>query len=452
VTRDESLEATALVHYAAVVVASLAVARGAHAALAQLVPGLKPPVDAGDYWHLLLAFLPIWVFIAERLGIHRIPVLTGPPTERARRILLTQAGGLAAAALILVAAQTALNRSLIALFFGISTALLLAASAAERRWVAHRRGASRVLVVGEAPPPIAAVEQARGRRVVWEAEPDLGSVEARLIAEPIDELLVARGTAPEKTRALVEMAGALGVTALVPLAEADAVADAGLPLPPPRVEGIGASQFLVYARSGPSAAAVLVKTLCDRALAAALLIVLAPAMAVIALAVAVRLGRPVLFLQRRAGFHGRPFWMLKFRTMRVGAEAELPGLRARNEMDGPVFKMTNDPRATPFGRFLRRSSLDELPQLLNVLAGQMSLVGPRPLSLAEADALSGPHRRRLTMRPGLTCLWQVSGRNDLSFREWMALDLSYVDRWSLGLDLAILLRTIPAVLSGRGAR
>ncbi|HXU64339.1 MAG TPA: sugar transferase, partial [Polyangia bacterium] len=439
-TRDESLEATALVHHAAVVVLSLAVARGAHAALAQVVPALKPPVDTRDYWHLLLAFLPIWVFIAERLGIHRIPVLTGPPTERARRVLLTQAGGLAAAALILVAAQTAFNRSLIALFFGVSTALLLATSAAERRWVAHRRGASRVLVVGETPPPIAAVEQARGRRVVWEAEPDLSSVETRLIAEPIDELLVARGTAPEKTRALVELAAALGVTALVPLADAGAVE--GMPLPPPRVEAIGAAQFLVYARSGPSAAAVLVKTLCDRALAAALLIVLAPVMAAIAVAVAVRLGRPVLFLQRRAGFHGRSFRMLKFRTMRVGAEAELPGLRARNEMDGPVFKMTNDPRATPFGRFLRRSSLDELPQLFNVLAGQMSLVGPRPLSLGEADSLSGPHRRRLTMRPGMTCLWQVSGRNDLSFREWMALDLSYVDRWSLGLDLAILLRTI----------
>ena len=447
-TRDESLEATALVHHAAVIVVSLPLARVAHAALVQVVPALKPPVDPGDYWHLLLAFLPIWIFVAERLGIHRIDVLTGPPTERARRVVLTQAGGLAAAALILVAAQTALNRSLIAIFFGVSTVLLLAASACERRWVAHRRGASRVLVVGEAPPPIAAVEQARGRRAVWQAEPDPISVEDRLIGEPIDELLIAGGTPPDKIRALVELAAALGVTALVPLAEA---VD-GLPLPPPRVEVIGSAQFLAYARSGPGAAAVLVKTLCDRALAAALLIVLAPLMAAIALAVGLRLGRPVLFVQRRAGFHGRPFRMLKFRTMRVGAENELPGLRARNEMDGPVFKMTDDPRATPFGRFLRRSSLDELPQLFNVLAGQMSLVGPRPLSLGEADSLSGQHRRRLTMRPGLTCLWQVSGRNDLSFREWMALDLTYVDRWSLGLDLAILLRTIPAVLTGRGAR
>jgi lipopolysaccharide/colanic/teichoic acid biosynthesis glycosyltransferase len=144
--------------------------------------------------------------------------------------------------------------------------------------------------------------------------------------------------------------------------------------------------------------------------------------------------------------------MLKFRTMRVGAEAERAALLALNEMDGPVFKLTNDPRVTRFGRLLRRFSLDELPQLLNVVAGQMSLVGPRPLPVEETAALTGEHRRRLSMRPGLTCLWQVGGRSDLAFKEWMALDLDYVDRWSLGLDVAILLRTIPAILKGRGAR
>jgi lipopolysaccharide/colanic/teichoic acid biosynthesis glycosyltransferase len=144
--------------------------------------------------------------------------------------------------------------------------------------------------------------------------------------------------------------------------------------------------------------------------------------------------------------------MLKFRTMRVGAEAERETLLAHNQMDGPVFKMANDPRVTPFGRVLRRYSLDELPQLFNVLAGHMSLVGPRPLPLPETQALHGGHRRRLAMRPGLTCLWQVSGRNDLSFAEWMTLDLEYVDRWTLGLDVSVLLRTIPAIISGRGAR
>jgi lipopolysaccharide/colanic/teichoic acid biosynthesis glycosyltransferase len=137
--------------------------------------------------------------------------------------------------------------------------------------------------------------------------------------------------------------------------------------------------------------------------------------------------------------------------MRLGADAQRPELAELNEMDGPVFKIRNDPRVTPFGRILRRTSLDELPQLFNVLAGQMSLVGPRPLPIDETEALAGPHRRRLSMRPGLTCLWQVSGRSDLTFGEWMGLDLEYVDRWSLGLDLAILLRTIPAIVSRRGA-
>jgi lipopolysaccharide/colanic/teichoic acid biosynthesis glycosyltransferase len=121
-------------------------------------------------------------------------------------------------------------------------------------------------------------------------------------------------------------------------------------------------------------------------------------------------------------------------------------------MDGPVFKIARDPRVTSFGRFLRRTSIDELPQLLNVAAGHMSLVGPRPLPVIETRGLTGVHRRRLSVRPGLTCLWQISGRNDLPFEQWMALDLQYVDRWSLGLDLAILLRTVPALLGGRGAR
>src|SRR5262249_34589074 len=161
---------------------------------------------------------------------------------------------------------------------------------------------------------------------------------------------------------------------------------------------------------------------------------------------------PALFVQQRGGLNGRPFPVLKFRTMREGAEAERGALLAANEMDGPVFKIADDPRVTGIGRILRKTSLDELPQLLNVVAGQMSLVGPRPLPLVETRELLGADRRRLSMRPGITCLWQVSGRSDLKFREWMALDLQYVDNWTLALDLAILFRTVPALLSGRGAR
>jgi lipopolysaccharide/colanic/teichoic acid biosynthesis glycosyltransferase len=160
---------------------------------------------------------------------------------------------------------------------------------------------------------------------------------------------------------------------------------------------------------------------------------------------------PVFFHQARVGLSGKPFVLLKFRSMRVDAELERRELAHRSEMEGPVFKMRNDPRITRFGRFLRRSSLDEMPQLLNVLAGEMSLVGPRPLPLDEAQHLAPEHRRRHDVRPGLTGLWQVRGRNDLPYAEMMRLDLEYVDRCSLGLDLRILLATVPAVLTGRGA-
>ena len=160
---------------------------------------------------------------------------------------------------------------------------------------------------------------------------------------------------------------------------------------------------------------------------------------------------PVFFHQDRAGRGGKPFVLLKFRSMRLDADLKRRELAHLGEMDGPVFKMRRDPRITRLGRFLRRSSLDELPQLLNVLAGRMSLVGPRPLPLDEAEHLAPEHRRRHDVPPGLTGLWQVRGRNDLSYAEMMRLDLEYVDRCSLGLDLRILLATIPAVLTGRGA-
>jgi len=202
------------------------------------------------------------------------------------------------------------------------------------------------------------------------------------------------------------------------------------------------------------AASLLVKHLLDRVAAAVLLTLLTPLLLVLALLIRLDSPGPILFRQRRAGINGRPFTMLKFRSMRQGAEEHQEELLAHNEMSGPVFKMEADPRVTRTGRLLRRYSLDELPQLLNVLRGDMSLVGPRPLPLREVDRFRhNAHRRRLSVKPGLTCLWQVSGRNDITdFEEWVRLDLAYIDQWSLWLDLLILLRTIPAVLRGSGAR
>jgi len=195
----------------------------------------------------------------------------------------------------------------------------------------------------------------------------------------------------------------------------------------------------------------MVKRLVDILIAACLLAVTAPLTAAAALAILFSSRGPVLFRQIRCGLSGREFTLLKFRTMVADAEARRSELLDRNEMDGPVFKVSDDPRVTLVGRFLRRFSLDELPQLWNVLRGDMSMVGPRPPIPAEVREYERWQRRRLSMRPGITCLWQVRGRNRITFERWMEMDLEYIDSWSPLLDAKILLRTIPVVLSGRGA-
>jgi exopolysaccharide biosynthesis polyprenyl glycosylphosphotransferase len=195
-----------------------------------------------------------------------------------------------------------------------------------------------------------------------------------------------------------------------------------------------------------------VRRVVDVALSASLLIVLSPVLLAIALAIRMASPGPVLFRQPRCGLHGRRFTFLKFRTMRPDADRLKAMLQPFNEMDGPAFKMTNDPRVFPLGGFLRRTSLDELPQLWNILHGDMSFVGPRPSVVEEVEQYEPWQRRRLSMKPGLTCLWQVSGRSELTFDEWMRLDLEYIDNWSLWLDVKIALKTVPAVLLGRGAK
>lgn len=198
---------------------------------------------------------------------------------------------------------------------------------------------------------------------------------------------------------------------------------------------------------------LVVKRAIDIVAAAMGLLLLAPVLAVIALGVRASGPGPVLFTQDRYGFHKRRFRMFKFRTMVVDAERRQAALEAQNEAGGPVFKIARDPRVTPFGAFLRRTSLDELPQLWNVLRGDMSLVGPRPLPVRDVERFDAPWlMRRFSVRPGLTCLWQVSGRSNIGFDEWIALDLQYIDGWSLGLDFKLLVQTVPAVLASRGAR
>lgn len=193
------------------------------------------------------------------------------------------------------------------------------------------------------------------------------------------------------------------------------------------------------------------KRIFDVLLALGLLILLSPLMLLVALAVKLTSRGPVLFKQTRAGLDGKPFTMLKFRSMKVGAEDDRQFLADRNEKDGPVFKIANDPRLTRLGKFLRKMSIDELPQLLNVLVGQMSIVGPRPLWWPEAQETRGNARIRMCVKPGLTCIWQISGRSELSYEQWVQLDLFYIKTRSFLLDILIVVQTIPVVITGYGA-
>jgi exopolysaccharide biosynthesis polyprenyl glycosylphosphotransferase len=213
----------------------------------------------------------------------------------------------------------------------------------------------------------------------------------------------------------------------------------------------GTAHIAAHSGSGDGWA-LLAKRALDVIVSSTLLVLLAPAIAVVALLVKLDSEGPVLFRQERIGLNKRRFRIYKFRTMVVNAEKMMAELEAMNEVSGPVFKIKNDPRRTRVGGFLRRTSIDELPQLLNVVMGDMSLVGPRPLPIRDYEGFSVDwQRRRFSIRPGITCLWQVHGRSELSFDKWMELDLQYMDEWSLWLDLKILARTVPAVFKGSGA-
>jgi exopolysaccharide biosynthesis polyprenyl glycosylphosphotransferase len=220
----------------------------------------------------------------------------------------------------------------------------------------------------------------------------------------------------------------------------------------PKVEYLDSDILMTYTTGHMRRRMLLLKKVFDFALACVLLAALSPILIVTALAIKMTSPGPVLFVQERLGFNKRRFKLYKFRTMILDAEKRIAELEQFNEVKGAAFKMKNDPRVTPIGRILRKLSIDELPQLFNVLKGDMSLVGPRPLPERDFRGFNLDwQRRRFCVKPGITCLWQVSGRNNLSFDEWMKLDLSYIDNWSPMLDFKILAKTVPAVFSGQGA-
>jgi exopolysaccharide biosynthesis polyprenyl glycosylphosphotransferase len=206
-------------------------------------------------------------------------------------------------------------------------------------------------------------------------------------------------------------------------------------------------------QSGPADGwQLVIKRLIDIVGSTALLVLMAPLFVFIALLIKLDSSGPVFYRQQRVGLNKRRFTLLKFRTMVMEADKQQEILEDLNEVEGPVFKIKKDPRITRMGAFLRRFSIDELPQLVNVFKGEMSMVGPRPLPVRDVERIDVQwHKRRFSIKPGITCLWQVNGRSNVGFNEWVRLDLDYIDQWSLGLDLLILLKTIPAVFKGSGA-
>jgi exopolysaccharide biosynthesis polyprenyl glycosylphosphotransferase len=220
------------------------------------------------------------------------------------------------------------------------------------------------------------------------------------------------------------------------------------------VDEIYGRPMLVFRSTPEESWQGLAKQVLDFCFALGMIVLLSPIFISAAIVISLTSPGPIFFRQQRSGLNGKPFTMLKFRSMTTNAEQRQAELAAMNEMSGPVFKLSEDPRITPVGSFLRKHSIDELPQLFNVLRGEMSLVGPRPLPVYEVQNFGEfAHRRRLSVKPGLTCLWQISGRNEITdFKDWVRLDLEYIDNWSLWLDLKILLRTVPVVLLGTGAK
>lgn len=404
----------------------------------------------GVYVWLLWLMLPLWSLLLAFFGVYSRRSLTLPTQV----IQVSKAVGLAwlvlGAILFFLDEDGATNR-LVAIF-----ALFIDYGAlVSYRWILFslRRRRSRrdryVAVIGDGEP---AESFARALRThaEWGLEPvgvfALTGARAVLERGEIDEMIfVVERERLESCEDLFLTCEELGVTATVVLNL--------FPHSIARMElhELDGFPMLRFARTPTDESLLLLRRMMDVLLSVCLIVLTLPLMAATAVLIKLTSAGPILFSQRRLGLHGRPFVMHKFRSMTHDSSKRRGDLNDINEMDGPVFKSSQDPRITTLGRWLRRYSIDELPQLYNVVKGEMSLVGPRPPLPEEVARYERWQRRRLSMKPGMTCLWQISGRSHLGFEEWMRLDLSYIDNWSLLLDLKILLKTVPVVLLGKGA-
>ncbi|MCX4240996.1 sugar transferase [Paraliomyxa miuraensis] len=441
------------------------------AELLSSIPSLdvSPLGDSDPYYLLLLGLLPLWALALYWTNANDF--------RRSYRVMAVRyARAVVVGLALLVVAQFLfrldfISRSLVAMFATAQLGALMLGRVAVMETVKLVRRRSedghRVVIVGANERGVAFASTLQeqspfniqilgyvsmpGEQGHSKARPNLGyvgSLASLLDRQPVDEVVFAvAGRHPEIMRDAMASCEVRGVDVLVHL--------------PPTVPSKGTMQIanvsgfdfplLNLRRTPTSEARLAAKRILDFTGALIGIILTGPVMLITAAAIRITDPGPVLFRQVRAGRNGRKFTMLKFRSMVMDAEKRKAELMHLNEMDGPVFKIKRDPRITAVGRFIRKTSIDELPQLLNILWGDMSLVGPRPPLPSEVDQYEPWQRRRLSVKPGLTGMWQVSGRNQIDFDEWMKMDLDYIDNWSLWLDIKIILKTVPAVVLRSGA-
>jgi exopolysaccharide biosynthesis polyprenyl glycosylphosphotransferase len=427
-------------------------------------------IDLGTHVWLLTVGIPVYWWLAWAQRLYDPAAMRGRASTVAALLwafgYLTGILGLA----IFIFQMKTFSRAIFFLFLFLGF-VLLAATRVTLVWLSKRTGHStddlrNVLIVGTGPEAVEVrtklkAHQELGMRVVGHLPgPNpapmaideallLGTlldlkriVEERVVDDVIFAIPVVESLACEREIGWCEE---VGVTVHL---RADLVRTLFARMYPTDLDG---TPMLTVSATPRQPVALLVKRVLDLVGSVVALVVLSPVCAIATILVKATSPGPVFFRQTRIGLNGRTFTLYKFRSMYKDAEQRRAALAGRNEMSGPVFKIKDDPRITPIGKWMRRFSIDELPQFWNVLAGDMSLVGPRPPIPEEVKKYERWQRRRLSMKPGITCLWQVSGRNGIDFDDWMRLDLAYIDTWSLRLDVQILLRTVPVVLTARGA-
>lgn len=474
-SRRRALRKVVLLLDGVIIVAAMVLSLGLHTVLRDHVAALQAPPAFEAYANLAYLTLPLFLVLIAMLRLHDCFERTRTRTALFLDLIKLHVLGLVGLAVTLFITQAIINRSLVAIFMGCTFTLLYFERALIGAWLQYQyrrgHGRARVLLVGEpgdamrsfvaaaktdpftpeligyvaAPTNVPASQLSPVGEDVPEVRGGVDDIASILHEDAVDEVLFFPPfDHPDRAADALRACEELGVPARFAIDMGSAAAAR------PRVETLYERPFISFELAPKQPEALAFKHGFDTVAALVGVILLSPVFLVVALLVLITMGRPVFFLQERVGRYGRRFKMIKFRTMVKDAEARKSDVT--NEMSGPVFKATSDPRVTRLGRFLRRSSIDELPQLFNVIGGSMSLVGPRPLPVQEQQQIRGWQRRRLSMKPGITGLWQVSGRSGIDFDDWMVLDLRYVDEWSLGRDLVILVKTLPAVLFRKGAK